>query len=52
MGALEATVEWADRKDLYSLGYLIQRKSVGIQKEYLIEWGCDGRTAETVARRN
>jgi hypothetical protein len=38
MGAVEATVERADRKDLYSRGYLIQRKSVDIQKEYLIEW--------------
>jgi hypothetical protein len=42
MGAVEATVERADRKDLYSRGYLIQRKRVDIQKEYLIEWRYDG----------
>jgi hypothetical protein len=33
MDAVEATVEWANRKDLYSRGYLIQRKSVDVQKK-------------------
>jgi hypothetical protein len=33
MGAVEATVERAGTKDLYSCGYLIQRKIVDIQKE-------------------
>jgi hypothetical protein len=39
MGAVEATVERTDREDLYSGGYLIQRKNVDIKKRgYLIEW--------------
>jgi len=33
MGAVEATVARAGRKDLYSRGYLIQRKNVDIQKK-------------------